>query len=78
MAYKKYSDEFRTEAVIRLAINQFDYAKTAEQFDVTERSLRNWEKVFPKKSVPELLERAITRLLMVIPKDMKGKPIKIS
>ena len=67
-----YSDAEKTEALIRLAINKYDYAKTAEQTGVTVRSLRNWEKSFPKKTVPELLDRAIERMLMNIPADWKG------
>jgi hypothetical protein len=67
-----YSDAEVTEAMIRLAVNKYDYEKTAEQVGCTSRSLRNWEKSFPKKSVPDLLERAIERLLMVIPEKMDG------
>jgi len=70
----KYSDEYRTEAMVRLAINSFDYEKTAEEMGgVTVRSLRNWEKQFPKKTVPQLLDRAIERLLMSIPTEWKGQ-----
>jgi len=78
MAYKNYSDAFKTEAMVRLAINRFDYEKTAEQTGVTERSLRNWEKDFPKKGVPELLERAIERMLMVIPENWTGHDWAVS
>ena len=67
-----YSDAFKTEAVIRLATNKYDYQMTADQMGIPARTLRNWEKSFPKKGVPELLERAIERMLMVIPKDMSG------
>lgn len=73
MAYKKYSDAFKTEAMIRLAINKYDYETTSDQTGVTARSLRNWEKDFPKKGVPELLERAIERMLMVIPENWHGQ-----
>jgi len=72
MAYKEYSDAFRAEALIRLAINKYDYDLTAEQIGVTARSLRNWEKVFPKKGVAELLDRTIERLLSIIPENMNG------
>lgn len=70
-----YSDAFVTEAIIRLAVNKYDYKKTAEQLAIPEMTLRRWEKNenVIKKSVPELLERAIERLLMVIPPDMKGQ-----
>jgi hypothetical protein len=67
-----YSDAEVTEAMIRLAVNKYDYEKTAEQTGVNERTLRRWDKNATKKGVPELLERAIERLLMVIPSDMKG------
>lgn len=67
-----YSDAFKTESIIRLATNKYDYQKTADQIGIPVRTLRNWEKSFPKKGVPELLERAIERMLMVIPKDMTG------
>ena len=67
-----YSDGFKTEAMIRLAINHFDYALTAEQMGCTVRTLRNWEKNFPKNNVTDLLDRAIVRMLSIIPKDMSG------
>jgi len=69
-----YSDAYRTEAMVRLAVNRYDYAKTAEEMGgVTVRTLRNWEKQFPKNTVPELLDRAIERLLMTIPTSWKGQ-----
>jgi hypothetical protein len=67
-----YSDTEVTEAMIRLAVNKYDYEKTAEQTGIDQKTLRRWDKNATKKSVPELLERAIERLLMVIPSDMKG------
>lgn len=67
-----YSDAFVTEAMIRLAINKYDYDTTAEQMGVTARTLRNWEKNFPKKGVPDLLNRAIERMLSVIPDNWNG------
>lgn len=72
MAYKSYSDAFKNEVLIRLAVNKHDYDKTAEQMGVSTKSIQNWEKVYSKKSIPELLDRAIERLLMVIPADMKA------
>lgn len=68
-----YSDSFVTEAIIRLAANKYDYNKTAEQVGVPARTIRNWEKSFPKKGVPELLDRAIERMLMVIPDKWHGQ-----
>jgi hypothetical protein len=72
MGYKKYSDLQVGEALIRLAINRYDFDKTAEETGITARTLRNWEKDFAKKGVFELLERAIERMLMVIPTEWKG------
>ena len=73
MAYKKYSDAFVQEAMIKLMVNKYNYKKTAEDLkgqtdsDPTVKTLRNWEKNYAKKEIPELLERTIERLLMVIP-----------
>lgn len=65
-----YSDAEVTEAMIRLAVNKYDYDKTAEQVGVSAKTLQRWDKNVSKKGVPELLERAIERLLMVIPEKM--------
>jgi len=78
MAYKEYSDTFKTEAIVRLAVNKYNYELTAEQTGVTARTLRNWEKDFPKKGVHELLERAIERMLMVIPDKWSGHDWAVS
>lgn len=67
-----YSDAFRSEAVIRLALNRYDYQKTAAEFDIPARTLRNWEKSFPKKGVSELLDRAVVQLLSNIPEFKRG------
>ena len=72
MGYKKYSEAQIAEALIRLAINKYDYNKTSEQVSIPSRTLRRWDKDVTKKGVPELLERAIERMLMVIPANMKG------
>lgn len=75
-----YSDAFVTEALIRLAINKYDYAKTAEQLQIPERTLRRWEndENVLKKSVPDLLDRAIERMLMVIPDKWNGHDWAVS
>lgn len=73
-----YSDAQRTEALIQLAINKYDYDKTAEDTGVSAKSLRRWDKDVAKKTVPELLERAIERMLMHIPKDWKGNDWSIA
>ena len=68
-----YSDAEVTEALIKLAINKYDYDKTASDLGISVKSLRRWDKNAPKKAVPELLERAIERLLMNIPANWKGE-----
>ena len=73
MAYKKYSDNQITESVIRLAINKYDYELTSEQLGIPSRTLRRWDKDVIKKGVPELLERAIERMLASIPADWSGR-----
>lgn len=73
-----YSDAETTEAMIRLAVNKYNYKLTAEQTGIDEKTLRRWDKIATKKTVPELLERAIERLLMVIPADMKGSDWAVS
>ena len=67
-----YSDVEASEAMIRLAINKGDYDKTAEQTCVSVRTLKRWAKLAPKRGVPDLLERAIERMLMVIPTEWTG------
>ena len=72
MAYRDYSEAEQAEALVRLAVNRYDYAKTAEQTGISTVTLRRWNKVVPKKSVPALLERAIERLLMAVPEKLSG------
>jgi len=67
-----YSDAFKTEVIIRLAVNKYNYQKTADQIGIPVRTIRNWEKKFPKKGVGELLDRAIERMLLVIPDTWTG------
>ena len=73
MTYKHYSDAERSEAVIRLAVNGYDYKTTAAEMGVSIPTLRRWNKDIPKKGVAELLERAVERLLMKIPPDLGGQ-----
>ena len=68
-----YSDLEKAEALVKLAINKYDFQKTADETGISRRSLVNWAKTAPKKGVMELLERALERLLLVIPTDLKGK-----
>ena len=68
-----YTEAFRTEALVRLAINGHDYDKTAEELGVASRSLRNWETQMPRMTIPELLDRAIEKLLAIVPTTMPAK-----
>lgn len=73
-----YSDGEIAEAMIRLAINKYDFYTTSNQTGISVKTLRRWDKNAPKKSVAELLDRAIERLLSVIPKDMNGNEWSIA
>lgn len=66
MAKRTYSDAETAEALIALAVNRFNFKKTARQLSIPEQTLRNWSasNVGAKKGVPELLERALERCLM--------------
>jgi len=67
-----YSDGEIAEALVRLAVNKYNFQETADQINVPVQTLRRWNKNVPKKGVAELLERAISRLLMAIPQNMSG------
>lgn len=73
-----YSDAEITEAMIRLAINKYDYELTSSQLGISDRTLRRWDNSATKKGVPQLLERAIERMLMVIPEKWTGHDWAIS
>jgi hypothetical protein len=73
MGYKKYSDQQIAETMIILAINRYDFEKTAEQTGISKATIKRWNKLEPKKTVPELLDRAIERMLMVIPDNWSGR-----
>jgi hypothetical protein len=68
-----YSDIKKSEALIKLAINKGDYAKTAKDTGIARKTLIRWAKNVPKKGVPELLDRAIERMLMLIPAEMNAR-----
>lgn len=72
MAYKDYSDVEITEALIKLAINKYNYEMTASDTGISVKTLRRWARMPQKKGVPELLERAIERMLMNIPANWSG------
>jgi hypothetical protein len=67
-----YSDTVVGEALIRLAVNKYDFDKTAKETGFPAQTLRRWNKNVPKKGVGDLLERAIERMLMHIPTDWSG------
>lgn len=68
-----YSDIEKAEALIKLALNGYDWEKTATETGICKMTLRRWNKIVPKKGVGELLERALARLLMAIPKELGGQ-----
>lgn len=72
MAFKEYDDTERAEAMFALAVNRYDYAKTAQECGVSIKTLRRWDKDAPKKDIGGLLERAIERLLSAVPNDLRG------
>ena len=65
-----YSDGEKAEALIRLAINNYNFTKTAEETGIPAKTLRLWNKKVPKNSVSELLDRAVQRMLAAIPEKM--------
>lgn len=71
---KYYSDFDRAAGVLLLATNKNDYAKTAQMLDVSEQTIRNWEKESLTKNVaiPVMLEMAIKKLLEMMPDKWTG------
>lgn len=67
-----YSDGEVAEALVRLAVNKYNFELTAQQTGISESTLKRWAKNEPKKSVHDLLNRAIERMLMVIPDKWDG------
>lgn len=72
MGYKSYSDGERAEALIKLWASKYDYDSTSIETGISVKTLRRWDKDAPKKDIPDLLTRAIQRMLMVIPTEMSG------
>uniref|UniRef100_A0A6M3KKH3 Putative DNA binding, helix-turn-helix domain containing protein n=1 Tax=viral metagenome TaxID=1070528 RepID=A0A6M3KKH3_9ZZZZ len=68
-----YEPSERAEAIIRLAINKYDYNKTAKELGVSPSTLRRWERAVPSLGIEEYLERAIARLLIIIPTQWSGR-----
>lgn len=67
-----YSDAEVAEALIKLAVNKYDFNKTAKETGYPPQTLRRWNKNVPKKGVGDLLERAVERMLLHIPTDWSG------
>lgn len=67
-----YSDGEKAEALIRLAVNRYDFDKTAKELNLPVMTLRRWNKNVPKNGIADMLERAIEHLLAQIPKDLHG------
>jgi len=72
-----YSDAEKAEALIKLAVNFYNFEKTSDELGVAQSTLRAWDKksaeIAQKKDrfdTAELLERAVQRLLMTIPKPV--------
>lgn len=73
-----HSDAEVGEALVQLAINKYDFDKTAKDTGKSVSSLKRWAKSEPKKGVAELLERAIERMLLNIPTEWKGNDWSIA
>lgn len=67
-----YSDIEASEALVKLAVNKGDVAKTSADTGIPPTTLKRWAKNGPKKGVVLLLERAIERMLMQIPEKWSG------
>lgn len=67
-----YSDAEKNSALIRLAANKYNFQKTSDETGIQIRTLRNWEKNYPKKGITELLDHAIAYLLANIPEFKRG------
>lgn len=68
-----YSDKERTEAMVRLAINNYDFRKTAEELGINHQTLRNWDDQYADVTIPELLDRALAKILAQVPEDMPAR-----
>jgi len=73
MSYRTYNDIEISETLIKLAVNQYNYAMTSSDTGISIRTLKRWAKMPQKKGIPELLERAIAKLLIAIPADFSGQ-----
>ena len=68
-----YSDAQRAAALVLLAKNKNNYAKTAKESGVSVRTLKTWNTTAPKKDVFELLTEAIARLFQLMPEKWEGR-----
>jgi hypothetical protein len=69
----RHTDEEIAEALVHLAVNHYRFDKASEETGVPETTLRRWAKQTPKRGVADLLDRAVARMLMCIPKNWEGK-----
>lgn len=69
-----HSDYEKAAGVLLLATNKQDYKKTAEMLNVTEQTIRDWEKLNLTKNlaIPVMLEMAIKKLLEMMPDKWNG------
>ena len=68
-----YSDGEVAAALVKLAINKYDYQKTSDQLGIPKMTLRRWNKKVPKRDIAGLLEHAIEHLLASIPEKMTAE-----
>ena len=69
----EYSDQEIVEALIQLAVNKYNFQKTAAELGLVENTLRRWAKDNKRPGVAPLLERAVEHLLSTIPTNMNGQ-----
>lgn len=62
-----YNEAQITEALVTLALCKYDYKTAAEKTGIGSKTLQRWNEDKRPKTIPELLERAISEILMRIP-----------
>jgi hypothetical protein len=68
-----YAESEQAEALLKLALNKYDFDLTSEELGISKRTLRRWDKIAPKKRVRWHLERALIHILAHVPDPMPGK-----
>ncbi len=66
-----YNDGEKAEAMIMLWASKYDWDRVSSDTGINVRTLRRWDKTVPK-NIPDLLDRAVQRMLMAIPADMSA------